>query len=74
MKSIYKYNWPIFKTEMSIYQSKANSDDKILFGKLIHHGDPEIRKMPVWSLYWNQEFHTPFLSMIYCVLISNSMQ
>ena len=52
MKSI----WPIFKTEMLIYQSKANLDEKILFGKITHHLDPEIRTMSVRSLYGNQEF------------------
>ena len=41
----------IFKTEISIYQSKANLDEKILFGKIhgkiSRHLDPEIKKMPV---------------------------
>ena len=35
------------ETEMLIYQSKANLDAKILFGKITHHLDPEIIKMPV---------------------------
>ena len=35
---------PIFKTEILIYQSKANLDGKILFGKITRHLDPEIRK------------------------------
>ena len=35
---------PIFKTEMLIFQSKANLDEKILSGKITHHKDPEIRK------------------------------
>ena len=34
----------ISKTEMLINQSKAKLDEKILFGKLIHHVNPEIRK------------------------------
>ena len=34
-----------FKTKMLIYQSKANLDEKILFGKITHYLDPEIRKM-----------------------------
>ena len=38
---------PIFKSEMLIYLSKANLDEKILFGKVTHHLDPEIRKMLV---------------------------
>ena len=28
---------PIFKTEILIYQSKANSDEKILLGKITKH-------------------------------------
>ena len=36
--------WPIFKTEMLIYQSKINLDEKILFGKITHLLDPEIRQ------------------------------
>ena len=34
---------PIFKNEMFIYQSKANSDGKILFDKITHYLDPEVR-------------------------------
>ena len=37
---------PIFKTKMVIYQSKADLDEKILFGKIIHHFDSESRKIP----------------------------
>ena len=33
----------ISKTEMLIYQSKVNLDEKILSGKITHHLDPEIR-------------------------------
>ena len=44
---------PIFKTEMSIYQLKANLDEKILFGKITHHLDPEIRKMLVNGKFRN---------------------
>ena len=36
---------PILKTRMLIYQSKAYLDEKILFGKINLHLDPEIRKM-----------------------------
>ena len=35
----------IFKTEMLIYQSKANLDVKSLFGKITHHLDQENRTM-----------------------------
>ena len=34
---------PIF---LSVYQSKANLDVKILFSKGTHLSDPEIRKVP----------------------------
>ena len=30
--------------KMLIFQSKANLDEKILFGKITHHLDPEILK------------------------------
>ena len=36
---------PILKTEMFSYWSKANLDVKILFGKITHLFDPEIREM-----------------------------
>ena len=36
---------PIFKTEMLIYQSKANFDEIILYVKIACHSDPAIRKM-----------------------------
>ena len=35
----------IFKTEMFIYQSKVNLDEKIQFGSIPHLTDPEIWKM-----------------------------
>ena len=37
----------IFKTEMFIYQSEVNLDEKILFASIPHPTDPEIRKMLV---------------------------
>ena len=50
--------WPIFKTEMLIYQSRANLDVKILW-KINHLLDPEIRKMQERNLYGNRDstFH-----------------
>ena len=33
--------------EMLIYQSQTDLDEKILFGNVTHHLDPEIRKMEV---------------------------
>ena len=59
---------PIFKTEMLIYQSKANLDEKILFGKIANLYHPTIRKMPGRGLYGNQEIQAPFCSMIYVAL------
>ena len=56
---------PIFKTEMLMYQSKANLVEKTLFGKVTHLYDSIIRKMPVRGLYGNRKFHVPFWSMIY---------
>ena len=46
---------PIFKTEMLIYHSKANLYKKILFGKITHHLDPEIRKMLVRGMFGNKD-------------------
>ena len=48
----------IFKTEMLIYQSKANLDEKILFSKITHHSDPEIRKMLVNGMFGNKAPHS----------------
>ena len=54
---------PLFKTAMLIYLSKADLDEKILFGKITHHLDLEIRKMLL------KGFRIPFWSMIY--MLSN---
>ena len=50
----------IFKTNMLIYQLKANLDETILFGKNTYHVDPEIRKMPVNGKFCNKDpiFHS----------------
>ena len=50
----------IFKTEILIYQSKANLDEKILFGKITHHLDLEIKKVMVNGKFWNKDsaFHS----------------
>ena len=55
---------PIFKTELLIYQSKANLDEKILFDRITHHLDLEIRKIPVSGLHGNRIFHVSLWSMI----------
>ena len=36
-------------------KSKANLDDKILFGKITHRLDPEIRKMLVKGIFGNAD-------------------
>ena len=53
---------------MLIFQSKANLDEKFLFGKIAHHLNPEIRQMPMKEFYGNRKFHVPYWSMIYVVL------
>ena len=52
--------WPIFKTEMFIYQPKVNLDEKILFGCILHLTDPEIRQMLVKGMFGNKNstFHS----------------
>ena len=52
--------WPLFKTEMLIYQSKVNLDEKILFDKFTHHVDPEVGKMLVRGMLGqkNSTFHS----------------
>ena len=55
--------WNI-QTESLIYESKANLDEKILFGKITYIKGPTISKMPLRGLCGNREFHIPFWSMI----------
>ena len=52
--------WPIFKTEMFIYQSKVNLDEKISFGSIPRLTDPAIRKKLVKGMFGNQNstFHS----------------
>ena len=47
--------WPIFKTKMSIYQSNANLDEKILSGKITHQLVPEIRKMLARGMFGKKD-------------------
>ena len=49
---------PIFKIEMLVYQSKGNLDEKILFHKITHHLDPEIRNMLVNSKFGTRIPHS----------------
>ena len=61
--------WPIFKTQLLIFKSKAtNLNEKIFFGKITHHLGQEIRKMQVKEHDWEREFHIPFWAMIYMLL------
>ena len=50
----------IFKTEILTYQPKANLGEKILFSKIAHHLDPEIRKTMVNGKFGNEDstFHS----------------
>ena len=45
----------IFKTKLLIYQSKVNIYEEILFGKITHHLDSEIRKMLVKGAFRNED-------------------
>ena len=49
----------IFKPETLIFQIKANSAVKIVFGKITHHFEPEVRKMLVRKVHGNDNsiFH-----------------
>ena len=42
---------PMFRTEILIYQSRSNFDLKILFGKVTHLLEPEIREKLVKFFY-----------------------
>ena len=42
---------PIFKTKIFIYESKAKSDVKTFFGKIIRPLNPRIRTMSVRGMY-----------------------
>ena len=55
-----KSMWAIFKINTLTYLSKANLDEKILFGKIIHHLDTKIRKMLEVACFWikNSTFHS----------------
>ena len=55
--------WLMFKTKKLIFHLKANFNEfdvKILFRKITHPLDAEIRHMQVWE----QEFHIPVWSKI----------
>ena len=58
----------IFKTKILINQSKANVDEKSLFGKITHLYDPTIRKMTKRGLHRNRELHVPHRFTIYVAL------
>ena len=47
---------PMVTTEVLIYQSNANFDVKILFGKIALYLDPELRKTLVRGLYGDENF------------------
>ena len=51
---------PIFKIKILIYQSKANFDEKSLFGKICRHLDPEMWTMLVRGMFGTKD--SPFRS------------
>ena len=55
---------PIFKTEMLMYHSKANLDEKTLFGKITHHLGSEIWAIKVRSMFWEHGLQILFWSLI----------
>ena len=57
---------PIIKAELFFCQSKANFDEKILFGEITHHLDPAIRKMPVRGILGTRIPH----SILACNLLA----
>ena len=50
----------ILKSEKLIYQAKADLDEKIFFGIIIHHSDPENWEMLVKGVFGNDDstFHS----------------
>ena len=60
--------WLMFETEMLIYQSNDNLDEKILFYQITHQLDPETRKMHCWKggMFGNKDPH----SLVVCNLLS----
>ena len=63
---------PIFKSEMFIYQSKGNVDEKSYFGKITPHLAPETRKMLVRSLFGNQDSTSILVCNLLEIKILNS--
>ena len=63
-----KGTWPIFKTEILIYQLKVNLDVKIMFGEITHLFGPGLGKMLVRALYGNEKSNVRFWSMTYLPL------
>ena len=61
-----KSMWPLFKTEMLIYQSKANLDEKILFGKLTHHLRSNNQKNPCKGFAWESKIPRSILVFDLC--------
>ena len=55
----------VFKTEMLIYKSKANLDEKIFLIKSLVSKTPKISKMSVRGLYGTPKLHVPLWSIIY---------
>ena len=60
MKSEMKSMRPMFETEMFIYESKANLNENILFGKITHHLDSLMRQMLLRGMFGNEGYYIPF--------------
>ena len=52
-----KSMWVMLKAKMLSFQSKANLDKKMLFAKITHHFDLEIRKTLIRGMSGNRN-HT----------------
>ena len=59
---------PIFKTELLIYQSKANVNKKILFDRITHHLDSEIRKNACKGFIWESNIPRSILVHDLCAI------
>ena len=62
---------PILKIEMLTFQSKTSLHEKILFGKITHYLDPEIRKMLIKGMFWNKHSTLHFGPVITCKNLQN---
>ena len=57
--------WPVFRSAMFTYQSKANLDVEILFGKITHLLDLKAKNTGKFYSTANQTFHLLLLHPVY---------